>query len=481
MGGAGGASGSTSSGATTGGTGGGAGIAGAALQATRTGGPAPLAVQFDSTATTTATPNVDTFRQLTYSFDFGDDRGQKWAVSGKPKNTQQGGPIAAHVFDLPGTYVVTVRATDENGIHSDASVTINVQDPNTFYAGAKTICVSTSANYAGCPTGASQQTTLPSSYAGKRVLLLRGDSFGGINPQSADSGFQIGAFGIGAKPTVTGVSTGMVGGVAAWANDFTVMDLNIGAGAVNIEATTSRFLLYRNDIKTPGGADSMVNIGTAAGYYQEHDSGPVPGAIYWPEEVFLIENDIQGEVNSAGKPNLVVMGHFHRSAIMGNVIDRAAEHSLRVWAAGKLVISHNLIGGNHYAPDPPGIRGAVKIHSAGTEAFATTIAAGRYPATSQVLLANNIIGSTTYPGSFLSGFGPQNADPGTVEGLEDCIAEGNLYVHGPYTSSDLQLRGRRMTARGNTVQGGGTPDIVRSGAAFDPALNAWDGPYFITN
>jgi hypothetical protein len=77
----------------------------------------------------------------------------------------------------------------------------------------------------------------------------------------------------------------------------------------------------------------------------------------------------------------------------------------------------------------------------------------------------------------LSGFGPQNADPGTVEGLEDCVAENNIFVRGPHTSSEMQMRGRRMTARGNTVQGGGLVRISPIEARFDPGMDAWHGPY----
>jgi hypothetical protein len=449
-----------------------------AMDATRLSGPAPLAVQFDASATTAASGDLP-FHQVTYQFNFADDRGQTWAQSGLPKNVQSGGPIAAHVFDQPGTYPVRVRATAANGAYSERVVTVTVQDPNTFYAGASTVCVSSSGIYTGCPTGALQQATLPSPLSGKRVLLRRGDTFPSISLRNTDTNFQIGAFGTGAKPIVGGVSAGMVGGVASWVNDFTVMDLNIGSGTVNIDATATRFLLYRNDIKTPGSTSAMVNIGTAATYYQANGSGSVPSSMPWPREVFLVENDIQGVVSSTARPNLVVMGHFYKSALMGNIIDRATEHSLRIWAASKTLISHNLIGGNHYAASLPGIRGAVKIHSGGTQPFTPLIAGSATPATSQVIMSNNVIGSTTYPGSFLSGFGPQNADAGTVEGLEDCIAENNTYVRGAYTSSELQIRGRRMSARGNTVRGGGTPNISSITANFDPGMAVWNGPYFL--
>lgn len=447
--------------------------------ATRLSGPAPLAVQFDASATTAS--GVQPFHQVTYNFNFGDERGQNWAISGRPKNTQQGGPIASHVFDQPGTYDVRVRAQNANGASSEATVRVTVQDPAAVYAGTATVCVSASSNFAGCPSGAAHQTSIPSPLSGKRVLLRRGESFGSVGLRNTDNNFQIGAFGSGNKPTIGGLNAGMVGGVAQWVSDFTVMDLNIGSGTVNIDATATRFLLYRNDIKTPGSTSAMVNIGTAANYYQSNGSGSVPSQMPWPREVFIVENDIQGVVNANARPNLVVMGFFYKSALLGNTIDRANQHSLRIWAASKTQISHNRIGGNHYTATFPGIRGAVKIHSAGTQTFTPLIANSVRPATSQIIMSNNIIGSPTYPGSFLSGFGPQNADAGTVEALEDCIAENNTYVRGPYSVSELQMRGRRMSARGNSLQGSGLVNTVRSGYTYDARLNAWDGPYYINN
>lgn len=450
----------------------------AAIEATRLSGPAPLAVQFDASRTTTSDGTLP-FHQVRYEFNFGDDRGQSWAISGQPKNVQRGGPIGSHVFDQPGTYSVRVRATGANGAYSDATMQVTVQDPNTFYAGTATVCVSGLNNFTGCPTGALRQATLPTPLTGKRVLLRRGETFPSVSLRNTDNNFQIGAFGTGAKPIIGGLGSGMIGGVAAWANNFTVMDLNIGAGTVNFDATVTRALLYRNDIRTPGSTSAMVNVGTAATYYQSHGSGPVPAAMPWPTEVFIVENDIRGVVNANARPNLVVMGFFYKSALLGNMIDRANEHSLRIWAASKTQISHNEIGGNHYTATLPGIRGAVKIHSGGTQPFTPLIAGSPRPASSQLVMSNNVIGSTTYQGSFLSGFGPQNADAGTVEGLEDCIAENNEYVRGAYTTSELQARGRRITARGNTVRGGGTPNISRAGHNYDPGLASWDGPYFL--
>jgi hypothetical protein len=141
------------------------------------------------------------------------------------------------------------------------------------------------------------------------------------------------------------------------------------------------------------------------------------------------------------------------------------------------VIAHNFLGGSHYAASLPGIRAALKIHSGGTQTFTDLISGSPSPASSQVVIANNRIGTSNFPGSWLSGLGPQNADAGTVEGLEDFIAENNVFTRGPYTVSEVQWRGRRMTSRGNTRSDGGATDIVRNGSNFDPALSTWDGPY----
>jgi hypothetical protein len=83
----------------------------ATVTASRVTGVAPLAVLFDATGTTN-TSGLDSFRQLNYAFNFGDDRGLVWSVSGLPKNTETSGPVAAHVFDVAGTYTVTVKATN---------------------------------------------------------------------------------------------------------------------------------------------------------------------------------------------------------------------------------------------------------------------------------------------------------------------------------------------------------------------------------
>ena len=51
------------------------------LNTSRISGTAPLAVHFDASDTTTTIPNIYSFHDIRYSFDFGDERNQSWTIS----------------------------------------------------------------------------------------------------------------------------------------------------------------------------------------------------------------------------------------------------------------------------------------------------------------------------------------------------------------------------------------------------------------
>ena len=134
----------------------------AALSASRTSGPAPLAVFFDATGTTSSDGTVNTWRQVGYSFNFGDSE-VNWSTTGNSKNVQRGGPLAAHVFESAGTYTVKVCARDSSGGSNDGdtdqtSIEITVTDPDTVYSGTSTVCLSISGTFTGAPEGATQST-----------------------------------------------------------------------------------------------------------------------------------------------------------------------------------------------------------------------------------------------------------------------------------------------------------------------------------
>ena len=171
-----------------------------------------------------------------------------------------------------------------------------------------------------------------------------------------------------------------------------------------------------------------------------------------------------------------------KSAIMGNTINKATEHSLRIFATNRTFIGHNLLGGEHYAPTPPGIRGAMKIHSGGVAAYADNmLTSGLTIATRHLVIANNLIGTMQYPGSWVAGVGPENNGPGTVQASMDIIYENNVHTRGPYQSQDFHVSALRCTTRGNTATNGGpfNGDAVTALEwDGDPGMAPYLGSYF---
>jgi hypothetical protein len=118
------------------------------LAASRVSGVAPLGVFFDTAGTTSASTDRP-FLDLAYCWDFADpDSGSFTMTTGHARN-QAKGPVAAHVFEKPGTYKVTVSARDRQGRVATRAIEIRVDDPNAVFAGDATTCFSSSGNFSG--------------------------------------------------------------------------------------------------------------------------------------------------------------------------------------------------------------------------------------------------------------------------------------------------------------------------------------------
>jgi hypothetical protein len=451
------------------------------LQASRTVGPAPLAVLFDATGSVAAEAGVDAFRSLDHEFNFGDDRGQVWALSGQPKNVQRGGPLAAHVFDLPGTYNVLLRVRTASGHSAEQTVIITVQDPDVLFAGSRTVCVSALGNYSACPAGAAQQSTLPASLDGKRVLLRRGEAFGAINIRHEDDGVVVGAYGSGPKPQVSQVAIGAGRPtVADFPDDITVMDLDVANG-IEQSGSASRLLLYRNDLDDAGpSANNRIVVGGALEYWGT-SADPyrvVPtSAFYNPHEIFIVENRVQGSTDNDANPLGNFYGTAARMAFLGNDMGGASQHTIRLFRAHKTVLAHSALRGR----SNDGVRHSLKVHSGGFGAYSDALAtSGETWATRQLVIADNLMGDPADNNGWTVAIRPQNDGPDSAEGIEDVIVERNRFVRGPNTNTDLLLVGRRISTRHNTRADGGALNIsVHPQGAYPGLPSAWRGPYFI--
>jgi len=225
------------------------------IEASVSSGVAPLVVFFDASGST-AVVSARPFHELSFAWDFDDPAAGTWATSGRNKNLALG-PVAAHVFDTPGSYTVQLRVSAPDGFIGVAEVAVQVDDPELVFAGASTICVSQASDFTACPVGAQQVVgdfDVVSAYlaSGRRILLRRGETF------SCDSTMVlnlpgpglIGAFGSGERPRIeSDVAVFRLSGSSPQLEDWRIMDLELAstgsAQGIFSEGTHQRVLLYR--------------------------------------------------------------------------------------------------------------------------------------------------------------------------------------------------------------------------------------------
>lgn len=247
------------------------------LVASRTTGVAPLYVHFDATGTRSTTEDTASkaFRNLYYVFDFGDPGAGTWSYGNatmNSKNEERGaGGVAAHVFETPGVYTVTLHVYD--GTEDDfETVTeeITVTDPDTVteLSGSNIIVVATDGVFTGKPTNATEVTTSDISTAfgnlsttKKKILFKRGQTWTdtGLTTLSVAGRVIVGAWGSGAKPIVSGSNGSGAISFADGVSDYSIQDLDLrssGNYGISNAGDWSRILMLRVDMS---GSDGLLS------------------------------------------------------------------------------------------------------------------------------------------------------------------------------------------------------------------------------
>lgn len=328
---------------------------------------APCAVVFDAIGTTDSA-TADAFRDLFYSWNFGDNTGEFWAYGAKPgtqsKNQEQG-PIAGHVYETPGTYTITLTVINAYGGINTVTQEITVTDPNVIFAGQNTICVSTGGDFAGAPSG-SLNITSNNFYAnmntyavaGKRVLFRRGEVFvsGARGTLINRTNFQIGAFGTGVKPEIQ-ITAAISEVIRLWGNNG-VID-NVQIFDLNITNPTNIASVYAATLYLPISSDSLYEDLGRVLLYRIEASRTSGYSLSGGRGSALVECSNYHPV-TVGGVNGLWASDVYRTMVLGNSLDNnlSGEHCIRFQGWSKAIIAHNYLARPSTAKHCMTIRGS---------------------------------------------------------------------------------------------------------------------------
>ena len=419
------------------------------LTVSRTAGVAPLAVFFDATATVATTVN-NPFSELHYAWNFGDGNSGNWRTD-RNKNTDSG-PVAAHVFEWPGNYTVTLIVRDTQGNISSDKAMITVQNPDQVFSGPNTICFSTTSAFQGCPNGAQQITTsdfdTAMSYAasGTRLLFNRGENWQTVSRHIINTPGPgiIGAYGNGEKPSFHILGDDelfQLSGAVPNFTDWRFMDFDVwGSGENNyvfkFEGSVKQVLmlrLYMHDLwRSMVGDESPTNYYFSNGYAEQklHDAVAIVDSI--------VENTSGNSANISAQ----------RLMVLGNTFQHSSAHVLRVMWAEKAVINHN------YFHDGGASNHLLKLHAPAWQEQG--LGFQRY--SENIVLSTNIFQGTDSAWSVT--LGPQ--DDEHDERLRNILVEKNILKSGSGTQVGIRSSGQDSTIRNNIFDLSNGPDWIEA-------------------
>ena len=317
--------------------------------------PAPLYVHFDATATTSSLSGDDPFMDLFYEWDFGDPQSGNWATNGLPRNKAFGG-VAAHVYERPGSYTVTLTVSDRTGAKQTTTRTVVVDNPDQFWA-TTTACVSSSGNFAGCPASGAALLTSSDFTAAmqnrvnagfRRILFRRGERFVAnscwFTPNQRTEAL-VSAFGTGAQPVIeispsnTNCAITLAGSSvnSATSGGWRFVDLRISSPSATNPArgiaTSFIFddlLLYKMDIGPTGFGFNF---------------GPDQSGLNVPHKHYaVVDTQLRGNTGTpVSNPGSCWFGGADKTFISGVVCGQANAWQMRIAYTNKAVISNNVV------------------------------------------------------------------------------------------------------------------------------------------
>lgn len=430
----------------------------------RTRGVAPLAVFFD-TRGTSADSAGQPFRDLAYCWQFGDAQAGVFAATGRARSGAMG-PVAAHVFETPGSYRVTLTVRDRQGRTASTGVTVHVDDPSRVFAGEATVCLSDNRDFAGCPAGARHVTgnDIAESLGrevqpGQRLLLRRGGSFTGALRLDVPGPGVIGAFGpaSAARPRISNHKgeTFAISGEEGKFSDWRLMDLELAGTeatrGVGVGGRAKDLAILR--VRATGLGGSVIASESIINYLNDHGS-PGHDVI---DGLFLQDSELRQAAGGLGHGLMGIAGR--RVLVAGNVLrdSTGGEHVLRAFFLERAVISNNDFG------EAPKGRHLLKLHAPKFDRPGV----GRGKHSQEIVISENLFRGTGGH-EWSVAVGPQNGT--SDERVRDLVVERNLFTPGPDAQVALMLQASGVTVRDNVFdRGAGSQCIAGGRRGVEPA------------
>lgn len=315
--------------------------------ASRTTGVAPLGVFFDAVDEVTPfawTSGVDqpagaNFPINNYTWDYGDGSSGNWSTDGRSKN-QGIGYCAAHVYENPGTYVVTLTLLkdDESVVVYNQTITVSAFGGTNYY-----ISATGSDSNDGLTTGTPWQTyakVAANIASNRRFNFKRGDTFNvtsnGCTINAAGPGI-MGDYGSGALPIIHSTDTTLGNPLFnVVANDWRFVNLDLrgpltgdDVGAIWLDPNAKR------------SNTTILNV-TTLGWRVPFGSTEVSGTFNTPSTEAMI---IAGCTIDQPEVNGIFFGGLHNAAIGNSVTNCQTSHLVRCWLGHKFAASNNYFSG----------------------------------------------------------------------------------------------------------------------------------------
>jgi len=363
--------------------------------------------------------------------------------------------VAAHVFERPGTYNVSVTAsyltyTTTNGTVQTSvntatvqNIQVTVDDPDVVFAGTKTVCIANNtaaAGSGGCPMGAATPPGTSDFYTalqgcigtGKRCLFKRGDTFVSGTPVTVQTAgpATIGAYGSGALPVITSTNITGVLRPSAGVSDLRIMDLKItgsgitdtGIGISVMGGVIEKLTILRLTIGGAAGSNIGEGIIMQSGTRISNS---------------VIQDSTISYVGNYVGMGVAIFGGVQFTGIMGNLLGPmtdGATHTVRLQNAINTSFTNNTVL-------QPGVAGMTALTIRALEHLTAP-----NPDTRYVYVGDNIIDGGTKSAQIF-----QVAPAGTDQNnwVSDVIVERNRIKFGSNGYQGFITEGVRITVRNN--------------------------------